>query len=266
MSAAAQRAASWHEGILSASARGGFTSPAFRWAIAPALAAWLLLVWLPSDNLALCLSPRATQIDGVLASIAASYGLLNPWQPAAGWTLMIVAMMFPLLVPMIGFVAARNFTVRRERSVALFMGGYGIVWLATAAFASAALIVARAGLAGLGLAAASGFIGCALAALWQISAAKQRAVYRCHGTVALQPFGFAADRAAMRFGLLHGARCMRSCLPTMALPLLGEHGLLTMAVVFVILLAERARVRPQYGLSAAVLLTLGATLLVAPAP
>ena len=113
MSAAAQRAASWHEGILSASARGGFTSPAFRWAIAPALAAWLLLVWLllvwlPSDNLALCLSPRATQIDGVLASIAVSYGLLNPWQLAAGWALMIVAMMFPLLVPMIGFVAARN--------------------------------------------------------------------------------------------------------------------------------------------------------------
>lgn len=40
---------------------------------------------------------------------------------------MIVAMMFPLLVPMIGFVAARNFTVRRERSVALFIAGYGIV-------------------------------------------------------------------------------------------------------------------------------------------
>ena len=136
---------------------------------------------------------------------------------------------------------ARNFTVRRERTVALFIAGYGIVWLATAAFASAALVVARAGLASLGLAAASGFIGCALAALWQISAAKQRAVYRCHGTVALQPFGFAADRAAMRFRLLHGARCMRSCLPTM--PLLGEHGVLTMAVVFVILLAERARVR-----------------------
>lgn len=177
----------------------------------------------------------------------------------AGWALMIVAMMFPLLVPMIEFVAARNFVVRRERSVALFIAGYGIVWLTTAASASAALVIARAGLAGLGLAAVSGFIGCALAALWQISPAKQLAVYRCHGTIALQPFGFAADRAAIRFGLLHGARCMRSCLPTMALPLLGDHGLLAMAVVFVIPLAERASIRPQYGLSAVVLLTLGAT-------
>jgi predicted metal-binding membrane protein len=180
--------------------------------------------------------------------------------------LMIVAMMFPLLVPMIEFVAARNFVVRRERSVALFIAGHGIVWLTTAASASAALVIARAGLASLGLAAVSGFIGCALAALWQISPTKQRAVYRCHGTIVLQPFGFAADRAAIRFGMLHGARCMRSCLPTMALPLLGDHGLLAMAVVFVILLAERASVRPQYGLSAVVLLTLGATLLVTPAP
>lgn len=84
MSAAAQLAASWHEGILSASARGGFTSPVFRWAIAPALAAWLLLVWLPSENLALCLSPRATQIDGVLASIAASYGSIHGNSPPDG--------------------------------------------------------------------------------------------------------------------------------------------------------------------------------------
>ena len=69
----------------------------------------------------------------------------------------------------------------------------------------------------------------------------------------------------MLFGLLHGTRCVRSCLPTMLLPLLGDHGLRAMAVVFAILLAERARSRPQYGLSAVALLALGATMMVAPA-
>jgi len=51
----------------------------------------------------------------------------------------------------------------------------------------------------------------------------------------------------------------------MLLPLLGDHGLRAMAVVFAILLAERARSLPQYGLSAVALLALGATMLVAPA-
>jgi predicted metal-binding membrane protein len=202
---------------------------------------------------------------GALAGIAATFATFDPQRFAAEWALMIVAMMFPLLVPMIAFVAARNFAARRERSVVLFVAGFAAVWFATGALAGAGLLAVRAGLAGVGLASVSGLIGCALAALWQISAAKRRAVNRCHGTVALRPFGLAADRDAMLFGLLHGTRCVRSCLPTMLLPLLGDHGLRAMAVVFAILLAERARSRPQYGLSAVALLALGATMLVAPA-
>src|ERR1043165_6209446 len=43
---------------------------------------------------------------------------------AAEWALMIVAMMFPLLVPIVGHVAARSFAPRRDRSVGLFIAGY----------------------------------------------------------------------------------------------------------------------------------------------
>ena len=107
-------------------------------------------------------------------------------------------------------------------------------------------------------------IGCALAALWQISAAKAHAINRCHGAVPLRPLGIAADRDAIGFGLLHGCRCMRACLPTMTLPLLGSHGIGAMAVIFAILLAERTRARPQYELSAFVLLLLGLTTLTPP--
>lgn len=256
------------EPILTAEARQGLRSPVFRWSIAPALAAWSLLFLLsgPDRTLTICLAPRATILDGALADIEARLAAIDPARWAGEWTLMIVAMMFPLLVPMIGHVAARSYAFRRERSVALFVAGYALTWAAAVTISSIVLIAARSGLALSGLAWLAGLIGCALAALWQISAAKARAVNRCHGTVPLRPAGFAADQDAIRFGLLHGSRCVRACLPTMVLPLLGSHGIGAMTVIFAILLAERARQMPQYGLSAIALLLLGLTTLMQPAP
>jgi predicted metal-binding membrane protein len=263
MTADAQRSAAGMQPFFTPGALHGLRTPAFRWSIAPALGAWVLLLvlWSQGGALALCIAPRATLLDGILAAMAAGFATVEPVRWAGEWTLMIAAMMFPLLVPMIGHVAAKSFAARRERSVALFVTGYALTWAIAAAAASVALIATRAGLSSLGLASSAGLIGCALAALWQLAPAKQRAVNRCHGTVALRPFGPAADRDALRFGVLHGTRCVRACGPTMALPLLGGLvgglGLGAMAVIFAILLAERARHRPQYGLSAVALLLLG---------
>jgi len=261
MTAEAQRSAPAIEPFLTPDARRGLRAPAFRWSIAPSLAAWLVLLGLSSQDraLALCIAPRATLLDGIFAALAAGFATVEPMRWAGEWTLMIAAMMFPLLVPMIGHVAARSFADRRERSVALFVTGYALTWATAAAAASVALIAARAGVSSLGLASSAGLIGCVLAALWQLAPAKQRAVNRCHGTVALRPFGRAADGDAMRFGILHGTRCVRACLPTMVLPLLGGLGIGAMAVIFTILLAERARHTPQYGLSAVALFLLGLT-------
>ena len=146
MSATAHLATLRPEGILTTTARGGLASPALRWAIAPALAAWLLLLCLPGNDLALCVAPRATPIDGALAGIAATFATFDPQRFAAEWALMIVAMMFPLLVPMIAFVAARNFAARRERSVSLFVAGFAAVWIAAGVLAGAGLLAVRAGL------------------------------------------------------------------------------------------------------------------------
>jgi predicted metal-binding membrane protein len=265
MSAPAQRsaAAAAMEPLFTPGILHGLRAPSFRWSIAPALAAWLVLLalWSQGGTLALCIAPRATLLDGILAAMAAGFATAEPARWAGEWTLMIVAMMFPLLVPMIGHVAAKSFAGRRERSVALFVAGYALIWAIAAAAASVALIAARAGLSSLGLASSAGLIGCALAGLWQLVPAKERAVNRCHGTVALRPFGPAADRDALRFGALHGTRCVRACGPTMVLPLLGGFagglGLAAMAVIFAIALTERARPRPQYGLSAVALFLLG---------
>ena len=252
------------EHVLTGAARRALRSPTFRWSILPALAAWLALLRLSGNDgaFALCFAPRSTFLDGFAASLAAGFATIDPMRWAVVWGLMIAAMMFPLLVPMVGHVAVRSFAARRDRSIGLFVAGYALTWLAAATLASVALMIAHAGLSSLGLASSSGLIGCGLAALWQVSSAKGRAVNRCHGTVALRPFGWAADRDAMRFGLLHGSRCVRACLATMVLPLAGGHGVGAMAVVFVLLLAERARQFPQYALSAMALLLLGLTTLV----
>ena len=57
---------------------------------------------------------------------------------------MIVAMMFPLLVPMVRHVAARSFAALRERSVGLFVAGFALVWFTAAAGSSVALVLVRA--------------------------------------------------------------------------------------------------------------------------
>lgn len=259
MTADATRSNAGLEPLLTAGARSGLGSPAFRWLLAPSAAAWLILLFLSGGehSLALCLAPRATLLEGLSANMAAGFAAIAPGRWAAEWVLMIAAMMFPLLVPMVGHVAARNFATQRERAVGLFLTGYGLVWLAAAALSSVALVVVRAAFQMMDLAPWTGLICCALAAAWQLSAAKVRAVNRCHGTVALRPWAPHADRDAIGFGLLHGTRCVRACLPAMALPLAGGHGLGAMAAVFAILLAERARPKPQYRLSAIILVLLG---------
>ena len=247
------------EPLLTAGARSAINSPATRWLLAPAALAWLGLLWLSGGehSLALCIAPRPTLFDGLVANLAAGFDAVAPGRWAIEWALMIVAMMFPLLVPMVRHVAARSFAARRERSAGLFIAGYAMVWLAAAAASSVALVAARAGLQTLHLAPWAGLICCGLAALWQVSAAKRRAINRCHGTVALRPWGSDADRDATKFGILHGSRCVRSCLPVMLLPLVGGYGLAAMAAIAAILLAERARDRPQYRLSAVALLLPG---------
>jgi predicted metal-binding membrane protein len=259
MSTEAARSSAGFEPLLTASARSGLAAPACRWLLAPSAAAWLALLWRSAGqhSLVLCLAPRATLLEGFFANMAAGFAVIAPGRWAAEWALMIVAMMLPLLVPMVRHVAARSFATQRERSVGLFVASYALVWLAAAAASSVALVALRAAFFAIGLAAWTGLISCALAAGWQLSAAKVRAVNRCHGTVALRPWAPHAGRDAIGFGLLHGTRCVRACLPVMVLPLAGGHGLPAMAAVFAILLAERARPKPQYRMSAIILLLLG---------
>lgn len=175
---------------------------------------------------------------------------------ALAWGLMLAASMLPLLAAPVRHVRARTLSRRRARAVSLFLGGYGVVWMATglaALVASWAVMHAwwriaiaagqlssawRAGLSQPGPAATA--TAMLVAVVWQCSAAKQRCLNRSHAHPTLAAFGDSADRDALRFGLSHGAWCVGSCWALMLLPVLAPRShTVAMAAVAMWVAAER---------------------------
>jgi predicted metal-binding membrane protein len=186
-------------------------------------AAWMLLVAAPGG--------MATH-----AHLSSAMGASNaPASLALGWALMVAAMMAPLIIAPIRHVRDRSFARRRARAIALFVAGYGAVWMAAGVF-----------LLGLSLAfrqtvpVSSVPLAAVIVFVWQFSPAKQRCLNRGHAHPALPAFGRAADIGALRFGLTHGVWCAGSCWALMLLPLLVSRGhLAAMAAVTLWLLGER---------------------------
>ena len=199
-----------------------------------AAASWIVLV----------AQPRGIVVHGhahAAAMQSASLQMLLAMNPpaalAAGWALMVLAMMSPLLIPSIGYVRQRSFRHRRARSIGLFVAGYGAVWMTAGAVILAIEVAVR-------LLAPHSILPAAIAALvaavWQCSPIKQRALNRCHSHTALAAFGSAADLAALRFGLTHGIWCVVSCWALMLFPMLLPSGhMVAMAAAAVLVFSER---------------------------
>jgi len=166
----------------------------------------------------------------------------SPASQAAGWLLMLAAMMSPLLVGPVRHVRDRSFARRRVRAVTLFLAGYTAVWTAAGA---GLLAVSGWAVSGAAVPGARGEPFAAWAAVvvavgWQASPAKQRSLNRVHSHPELPAFGRAADVGALRFGLTHAVRCVGTCWALMLLALLVPYGqLAVMAAVTLWLAAER---------------------------
>jgi predicted metal-binding membrane protein len=167
---------------------------------------------------------------------------------ALGWALMVAAMMAPLLIAPIRHVRDRSFARRRARAIALFVAGYGAIWMA------AGVVLLGLSLA-LRQAAPESSVPLALAAMiaivWQFTPAKQRCLNRGHAHPALPAFGRAADIGALRFGMTHGVWCAGNCWALMLLPLLISRGhIVAMAAVTLWLVGERFErpLRPSWSL------------------
>lgn len=146
----------------------------------------------------------------------------------SGWMVMVMATMLPGALADVRLVALSSMWSRRQRTVTLFLGSYVCVWIG---FGVVAIGVAAEASVGALL---------ALAAVWELTAWKWRAVRRCHLVEALPPHGARADAACARAGLRYGWRCVVSCWPLMlAMAAAGHQAVALMALMTVVVAAEK---------------------------
>ena len=197
--------------------------------------AWGALAVAPATHLnSLAVCGGAASAVGSL-SISLTMNSLSAF--AAGWALMLLAMMSPLVVPEIDHVRFTNFGTPpgaidcalrgrlrrssdgvRSRSDGRRIGGAG-------AGAGCYIPATVAGL---------------LACVWQVSPYKQWCLNKCHDNRPLRVFGVEADLDAFRFGWTRGVWCAASCSAAMLISMLLPEGhLAAMAAVAILAYCER---------------------------
>jgi predicted metal-binding membrane protein len=161
------------------------------------------------------------------------------WAELTGtWLLMVLAMMVPLQRFSIRVAATRSLWRRRDRAIGGFLLGYLSPWLLLGA-GVAALEPVLTRLPGL---TAAGF---AVAAVWQLTPVKARALRACHRSIPLAPHGWRADQDCCRFGWLTGTQCLLSCWALMLACVLAGHSLAAMLCASGVGVAERYVVQPR---------------------
>jgi predicted metal-binding membrane protein len=155
--------------------------------------------------------------------------------------LMAVAMMVPPALPAIGYVAVNSFYWRRRRAVLEFVVAFVGIWMTYNVTVLGAL-----GSTGMASSPLAPVAALALAALWQLTPAKRRALQACHRTRPLPPKGWRATIGVANFGLRNGAACLASCWAMMlTTAFVGLPSLVWMAVLTGLITAERLSLKPR---------------------
>jgi hypothetical protein len=201
------------------------------WVEATAVSAWLVLL----------IGALGATLDPATAGHAhhsGPGGAPAPMAPAAmsTWLLMTVAMMFPVVAPQAGRIAARSLWTRRHRAMATWLTGYVALW----ALVGAAVIVAVAALDLAAVAAVATPAALLAAAAWHVSTPRRRALARCGSGPPIALRGWAADRDGLLVGARAGGRCVVTCGPVMVATAI-THDVILMAAVTALLVSERAR-------------------------
>ncbi len=156
------------------------------------------------------------------------------------WALMAVAMMLPTAMPAVRHVAVNSLYWRRRRAVVEFIAVYLGIW---ALFSTLVLGVAAAR-APTGSALAVPLV-LAVAALWQLTPLKRRALRACHQPRALPPYGWRATAGVARFGLGNGGACLASCWALMlTMAVVSSARLAWMAALTALIAIEKLNLKP----------------------
>jgi predicted metal-binding membrane protein len=169
------------------------------------------------------------------------HGPLGPVAGLPGWSLMVVAMMVPVTLPAVRYVGLNSMRSRRRRAMALYTVTYVGVWVlfGITALGFEHVVRAHLGVSHPLLLA----VMLAVAGAWQLTRAKRRALFACGRTVALPPLGRRADAACMRYAVLQGWRCVKSCWAIMlVMVVVGHSSLVLMVALTALVVAEELTV------------------------
>lgn len=234
------------------------------------VAALLVLATLAWFDVERRMSGMSSAPSGDLGSVGSYTGV---------WLLMMAAMMFPSIAPMVvtydrlrASRRARGARAPGSEGTAFFVAGYLIAWTSAGLFAYALLEVARP-LSG-GLLAWEGagreFVAAVLlvSGAYQLTPLKDRCLARCRGPLMFILEHWREGRiGASRMGMTHGAWCVGCCWGLMAtLFALGLMSLGSMAFVAALIAGEKllpAALRAPRAV-AVILLALGMAALLAP--
>ncbi|MDQ3722654.1 MAG: DUF2182 domain-containing protein [Actinomycetota bacterium] len=173
-----------------------------------------------------------------------------------GWLLMATAMMLPSALPVARHLATLGLWQRRQRTIALFLGSYLVVW---AGFGAVALTVFAVGGVDTALVLPAVLL---LAAAWELTPWKWRYVRACRLVAPLPPRGRKADVACCATGLRYGRSCVVACWPVMlAMAAAGHENVGLMVLLTIVVTAEKLAARPsRLATPAAALLSLSAVI------
>jgi predicted metal-binding membrane protein len=179
-----------------------------------ALTAWVVGAWLWLDSSGAAASGGSSPwwcmpgMPRLGATSAGSLGHLLAGMPM--WLLMTMAMALPGELPVAQYVATNSFSRNRSSAVIVFVGVYLATWLGC----GLAITMLAAPLGDLP-AGALFATALALAAGYELTPLKCRALNWCHRGAALPPHGTRRLAAVARFGCVNAGGCVMSCSPAM---------------------------------------------------
>ena len=157
------------------------------------------------------------------------------------WGVMALAMMVPVAMPAVRHVAGKSLYWRRRRAAAEFLLVFLGLWTTFGVLALEPIAGWRPAGSPFALPAAL-----AIAALWQLTPLKVRALQACHRSRPLPPRGWRASHGVADFALHNGSACLASCWAMMvAASVPGPGRLLWMGVLTVAMSAEKLAERPR---------------------
>jgi predicted metal-binding membrane protein len=138
---------------------------------------------------------------------------------ATHWSLMVVAMMLPSILPTARLIALTGTWKRRQRGPALFALGYLAVWVGVGVVAILSLRHVAPALHGRWPLAGA----LVVAALWELTVWKPRFLRACHRHPPVPPTGWKADRACVQRGARNAVSCLGACWAVMTPMLVADH-------------------------------------------